>query len=62
MPIYEYKCSEDESHAVLNVTRSISEDDPGYECQECDSAMTRTFSPFGIQFKGSGFYKTDNPK
>jgi putative FmdB family regulatory protein len=62
MPVYEYKCSEDDSHAVLSVTRSISEDDPGYLCEECDSEMARHFTPFGIQFKGSGFYKTDHSK
>jgi predicted nucleic acid-binding Zn ribbon protein len=36
------------------------DEDPGYTCVECESKMTRTFTPFGIQFKGTGFYKTDN--
>jgi predicted nucleic acid-binding Zn ribbon protein len=62
MPVYEYVCTLDESHALLSVTRSIIEDDPGYICEECESAMTRHFTPFGIQFKGNGFYKTDNHK
>jgi putative FmdB family regulatory protein len=62
VPVYEYKCSIDDSHAKLSVTRSISEADPGYSCEECDSTMVRNFSSFGIQFKGNGFYKTDNPK
>jgi putative FmdB family regulatory protein len=62
MPVYEYKCIEDDSHPLLSVTRSISEDDPGYICEECEAKMIRHFSPFGIQFKGSGFYKTDNAK
>lgn len=62
MPVYEYKCSKDDSHATLSVTRSISESDPGYPCEECNSEMIRHFTPFGIQFKGNGFYKTDNPK
>jgi putative FmdB family regulatory protein len=62
MPVYEYKCSEDDAHATLSVTRSISENDPGYTCEECNAAMTRFFTSFGIQFKGNGFYKTDNPK
>ena len=62
MPVYEYKCTEDEAHAILSVTRSISEDDPGYTCSECEADMIRHFTPFGIQFKGNGFYKTDNPK
>jgi predicted nucleic acid-binding Zn ribbon protein len=62
VPIYEYKCFKDESHSMLSITRSISEIDPGYKCSECESEMIRHFSSFGIQFKGNGFYKTDNPK
>jgi len=62
MPVYEYKCTQDDAHATLAVTRSILENDPGYSCEECESEMTRTFTPFGIQFKGNGFYKTDNSK
>ena len=62
MPVYEYKCTEDDAHAILTVTRSITDQDPGYLCKECESSMARHFTPFGIQFKGNGFYKTDNPK
>lgn len=62
MPVYEYKCTQDDAHPILAVTRSISESDPGYSCAQCEGKMTRHFSPFGIQFKGTGFYKTDNPK
>jgi putative FmdB family regulatory protein len=62
MPVYEYKCSYDDAHALMSVNRSILENDPGYYCEECNAEMTRHFSPFGIQFKGNGFYKTDNPK
>ena len=62
MPVYEYKCTEDDAHATMSVNRSILEDDPGYTCVECEAEMTRHFPPFGLQFKGSGFYKTDNPK
>jgi putative FmdB family regulatory protein len=62
MPVYEYKCIQDDAHATLSVTRSINEEDLGYICEECESKMIRHFTPFGIQFKGSGFYKTDNQK
>ena len=62
MPVYEYKCRLDDAHAKLSVTRSINDSDPGYRCEECNSEMTRHFSSFGIQFNGSGFYKTDNRK
>ena len=62
MPVYEYKCSYDNAHPAMSTHRSIMDEDPGYTCVECDSQMTRTFTPFGIKFKGNGFYKTDNPK
>jgi predicted nucleic acid-binding Zn ribbon protein len=62
MPVYEYKCSQDDAHPLMSITRSISENDPGYQCVQCDYEMTRHFTPFGIKFKGNGFYKTDNPK
>lgn len=62
MPIYEYKCSFDEAHPLMSINRSITESDPGYICVECKSDMMRHFTPFRIQFKGNGFYKTDNPK
>ena len=62
MPVYEYKCSYDEAHALMSVNRSITDNDPGYTCVECESDMIRHFTPFVIQFKGNGFYKTDNPK
>jgi putative FmdB family regulatory protein len=62
MPVYEYKCGQDDAHPLMSITRSISEDDPGYSCAQCGGEMIRHFSSFGIQFKGNGFYKTDNPK
>ena len=62
MPLYEYKCSLSEAHPLMSIERSIIDNDPGYECEECKSEMIRHFTPFGIQFKGSGFYKTDNAK
>jgi putative FmdB family regulatory protein len=62
MPIYEYKCGYDDTHSTMSVNRSINENDPGYVCVECKADMIRHFTPFGIKFKGNGFYKTDNPK
>jgi putative FmdB family regulatory protein len=62
MPVYEYRCSHNEKHPLISINRSITENDPGYACSECNSDMVRHFSSFGIQFKGNGFYKTDNPK
>ena len=57
MPSYNYKCSQCE--AELTVSRSITESDPGYECETCKIAMTRVYSLAAIQFNGSGFYSKD---
>ena len=57
MPVYEYKCSYDDAHATMSVHRSIKDEDPGYTCVECESEMTRHFTPFGIQFKVMDFIK-----
>jgi putative FmdB family regulatory protein len=62
MPIYEYKCSQDNTHKVFEVERSILDPESMQSCPECKANAVRHFTPFGIQFKGNGFYKTDNPK
>ena len=35
-------------------------DDPLTECPACGGQLRKVFSPVGIVFKGSGFYKTDS--
>ena len=61
MPVYEYKC--DCSPTVIKpFTRAISDEEPKYHCDNCGLVMQRHYGSFGIQFKGNGFYKTDNPK
>jgi putative FmdB family regulatory protein len=60
MPTYEYKCTQEEAHPLLEITRSIKEAEGEYTCVVCEAPMTKCFNTFGIQFKGSGFYKTDN--
>jgi len=58
MPTYEYRCNKCGEH--LEVVQSFS-DDPLTECPNCgQKALRKVFSPVGIVFKGSGFYKTDN--
>jgi len=61
MPIYEYKCkcSQDD---VVSFERGIFEDEPEYACEKCGNELDRHFGTFGVQFKGNGFYKTDNSK
>lgn len=56
MPIYEYQCTEcRERHEII---QKIS--DPALtHCPHCGGAMKKLISSPAIQFKGSGFYKTD---
>ena len=58
MPTYEYKCR-DCGHQ-LEVVQSFT-DDALTKCPSCrKKALRKVFSPVGIAFKGSGFYKTDS--
>ena len=58
MPTYEYRCANCEEH--LEVVQSFS-DDPLTTCPNCGKkTLRKVFSPVGIVFKGSGFYKTDS--
>jgi putative FmdB family regulatory protein len=57
MPTYEYRCR-DCGHE-LEVQQSFH-DDPLTECPSCGGDLRKRFSPVGITFKGSGFYKTDS--
>jgi hypothetical protein len=57
MPIYEYACIEcDEDKEI---SRGFNDPEEVPYCKE-GHRMTRVYTPAGIQFKGSGFYKTDN--
>jgi putative FmdB family regulatory protein len=60
MAIYEYNCSECNDNFIKQ--RSISEDDPGYKCEICNTDLNRVYSVIGAVFNGSGFYSTDNRK
>jgi putative FmdB family regulatory protein len=56
MPLYEYKCSS--CNAKIEVIQRVS--DPPYgHCPKCGGEMKKVISAPAIQFKGSGFYKTD---
>ena len=56
MPTYEYDCTSCGQH--LEVVQSFK-DDPLTTCPNCGSELRKVFSPIGVVFKGSGFYKTD---
>jgi putative FmdB family regulatory protein len=56
MPIYEYQCSQcRERHEVIQ----RFSDAPMSHCPSCGGDMKKLPSSPAIQFKGSGFYKTD---
>ena len=59
MPTYQYVCTEcgGQVEAVQKFT-----DDPLTEHEVCGGRLRKVFSPVGIVFKGSGFYRTDSRK
>ena len=57
MPTYEYRCTKCDEH--LEVVQSFK-DAPLTKCPACKGQLRKVFSPVGIVFKGSGFYKTDS--
>jgi putative FmdB family regulatory protein len=57
MPTYQYRCTE--CGEELEVVQKFS-DDPLTECPACQGRLRKLFSPVGVVFKGSGFYKTDS--
>jgi putative FmdB family regulatory protein len=57
MPTYEYACTECGDRT--EVVRSFS-DEPMTTCTVCGGPLRKVFSPVGIVFKGSGFYRTDS--
>ena len=58
MPTYQYVCTEcgGQLEAVQKFT-----DEP-LTVHECGGRLRKVFSPVGIVFKGSGFYRTDSRK
>ncbi|HSO52540.1 MAG TPA: FmdB family zinc ribbon protein [Actinomycetes bacterium] len=57
MPTYEYACTECGDRT--EVVQSFS-DAHMTTCTVCGGALRKVFSPVGIVFKGSGFYRTDS--
>jgi putative FmdB family regulatory protein len=57
MPTYEYACTECGDR--IEVIQSIT-DVPLTTCTVCGGPLRKVFSPVGIVFKGSGFYRTDS--
>lgn len=58
MPTYNYKCVE--NNHIYTESRKMNEKQIVDSCPECGSELKRSYSAPGIQFVGSGFYKTSN--
>ncbi len=56
MPLYEYQCTK--CGERTEILQKIS-DPPYSHCPKCGGDMKKLLSSPAIQFKGSGFYKTD---
>src|SRR5438270_381886 len=59
MPTYQYACTE--CGEQLEVVQKFS-DEPLTVCPACEGRLRKVFSPVGVVFKGSGFYKNDSRK
>jgi putative FmdB family regulatory protein len=57
VPTYQYTCTDcgEQLEAVQKFT-----DAPLSICAACGGRLRKVFSPVGIVFKGSGFYRTDS--
>jgi len=57
MPTYSYRCQSC-LHA-FDIQQAFT-DEPLTTCPECGKALRKIFSPVGVTFQGSGFYRTDS--
>jgi len=59
VPTYQYTCTE--CGEPVEVVQKFT-DEPLTVCSVCGGRLRKVFSPVGIVFKGSGFYRTDSRK
>jgi len=57
VPTYQYACTACDER--LEVVQKFT-DDPLTTCEVCGGPLRKVYSPVGIVFKGSGFYRTDS--
>lgn len=57
MPTYSYKCPT--CGNAFDIVQSFS-DDALTVCDVCGGSLRKVFSPIGVSFNGSGFYRTDS--
>jgi putative FmdB family regulatory protein len=59
MPAYEFLCHHCGYRHTVTLTFKQKDNYCPY-CEECGTKMTQVFSPAGVVFKGSGFYRNDS--
>lgn len=59
MPTYQYVCTSAECGERFELVQSFT-DPAASECPVCGGKPRKVFSPVGVVFKGSGFYRTDS--
>lgn len=57
MPTYSYRCRDCDT--AFDVQQSFA-DDALTVCPTCGGPLRKVFSPVGVTFNGSGFYRTDS--
>ena len=57
MPTYSYRCTECDN--AFDIHQAFT-DDTLTVCPVCGGKLRKVFSPVGVTFSGSGFYRTDS--
>ena len=57
MPTYSYRCTK--CSVEFDIQQAFS-DASLTVCESCGGALRKLFSPVGVTFQGSGFYRTDS--
>ena len=57
MPTYSYRCTE--CNNAFDIVQAFT-DDTLTVCPTCGGKLRKVFSPVGVTFSGSGFYRTDS--
>ncbi len=61
MPTYQYACTNAACGTRFELVQSFT-DPNATECPTCAGPVRKVFSPVGVVFKGSGFYRNDSRK
>ena len=57
MPTYSYRCTE--CDRAFDIQQAFT-DDTLTTCPTCGGVLRKVFSPIGVSFTGSGFYRNDS--